>query len=79
MEELLKIEKNENVPFLHVQSSEKENKNQRRHLMNSDCFYFCVTTYLLMFVYLDVREFNIFIETKRHNNRKKEKTKGERK
>jgi hypothetical protein len=45
MEELLKIENNENVPFLHAQSSEKENKNQRRHLMNSDRFYFCVTTY----------------------------------
>ncbi len=44
MEELLRIEKNEKIPFSHAQSSEKRNKKQKVHLMNSDHFYFCVPT-----------------------------------
>jgi hypothetical protein len=45
MEEFLKIEKNEEISFSHAQPSEKRNKKQKRHFMNSVRLYFCVPTY----------------------------------
>ena len=44
MEELLKIEKNEKI-LSHMHSYPKKGiKNRKNNLMNSDRFYFCVTT-----------------------------------